>query len=280
MKTAWGWGALCSYCLLSAGCELAIPFETIPEGTGGSSGSAGSSQTTTTSGSGAGGGSSTTTTGAGGTGGSTNPTPCLDDAGCNDGIECTEDICQSGFCVFSYLWEGTTPPSVSDVPDDCKRIVCLGPSLTSVVDTTQTPADPDPNDCMELTCDDAGNVVVAPADEGSTCAPNEQCKIHQCKDGICTSFNINEGVVVMDGGADIPEGSGDCRDTVCQNGQPALVPNFLNCYDMVPGNCTIRPCSANGICGAILTAPAGTPCDNDGNGTLNSVCNGSTSTCP
>lgn len=287
---------LVSLSAISAGCFLTGgPFEDADSGgAGASTGGTGTGPATSTSSGNPGGGGAggsvggspgTTTSTTGGSGGGTGGTggtgggsvECMNDNACIDGIECTEDKCENGSCVYNHPWEGQTPPNVIDTPDDCFKPTCIGNTLMDVVDKTQAPGDPIPGDCVAPACDDGGTLGMAPANENGTCMPNEPCKVHQCKSGVCMPFNINEGVVIQDGGNNIPQGSGDCRDSVCKSGTATLVPNYLNCYDAYPDNCNIRTCDGNGICGGLVIAPAGTPCFN---GMNNSMCPGNSGTCP
>jgi hypothetical protein len=106
------------------------------------------------------------------------------------------------------------------------------------------------------------------------CEDMNPCTVDTCSAGTCSYASVVTGTVIDPGDKNLPSGSGECRDLVCDNGQAVLVPNFLNCADQVPGNCNIRPCESNGVCGLLQLAPAGTPCDTNGDGTFDGACDG------
>lgn len=232
------------------------------------------------------GGATTTTSMGGATGGSTTstggslPPECSTPADCVDSNPCTSDDCVADECVHASASEGVTPPGVSDSPNDCVRPVCHNGALMNAPAMDQVPMDSDLTDCTAPSCDANGQIGSAPVADGISCGMATACSTGSCSSGNCTKVSANEGMVIQSGGSNIPTGSGDCRDLVCQGGSEVLKPNFLHCADGVPGNCNIRPCGSDGICGSLQLAPAGTPCDNNGDGTLNSQCDGASSSCP
>jgi hypothetical protein len=269
-------------CALGAGCQLLVTFETVPEGTGGG----GSTSSTTTQGGGgadttAQGGDTTTGTAQGGdtttTGTSTVSGMCGTPADCDDGKPCTDDLCDGGKCVHTHINEGMLPPGVTDPPSDCLKTVCEAGEVVEKLDKGQAP-DTDLDDCTNTYCLNDGSTMTDPTNEGQPCLPdlNDPCKQNVCVNGMCKAVNLNEGVIIDPGDKNLPSGSGECRDLVCDSGQAVLVPNFLNCVDQVPGNCYVRLCQGNGLCGLIQNAPAGWPCDLDGNGSppYNGQCDG------
>jgi hypothetical protein len=268
-------------CALGAGCQLLVTFETVPEGTGGG----GSTSSTTPQGGGgadttAQGGDTTTGTAQGGdttTSTSTVSGMCGTPADCDDGKPCTDDLCDGGKCVHTHINEGMLPPGVTDPPGDCLKTVCEAGDVVEKLDKGQGP-DTDSADCTNTYCFSDGGTMTDPANEGQPCLPdlNDPCKKNVCVNGMCKAVNINEGVIIDPGDKNLGSGQGECRDVVCENGQMVLKPNFLNCADATPGNCNIRPCESNGICGLLQLAPAGWRCDLDGNGNLpyNGQCDG------
>src|SRR4051812_41317138 len=95
----------------ACGCELAVTFESIPEGTAGAGGSTahggGGSGTTSATAGGAGGRG-----GAGATGGKMTTTTPMCSTGCDDQRPCTDDSCVDDVCSHTPN-EGTIPPQNS-----------------------------------------------------------------------------------------------------------------------------------------------------------------------
>lgn len=99
---------------LGAGCELLVPFETVPEGSGGTGGAAGEA----------------------GTGGAA-PQSCRSAEDCDGAGPCSAASCQNGQCAFTAVNEGATPPAVEDPPGDCLKPVCHGGALVDAPDPAQ-----------------------------------------------------------------------------------------------------------------------------------------------
>jgi hypothetical protein len=267
------------------GVSCLLDGSPITEGSGGSGGSGATTTTGTAGGNNGGGGTSPAggggTSPAGGNGGSTSSTTTMPECGapadCDDGKPCTDDLCNGGTCAHTDIKDGMPPPGVDDPPGDCLKTVCEGGEAVEKLDKGQGP-DTESADCTNTYCVDGGGTMTDPANEGQPCEPdlNDPCKENVCVLGVCKAVNINEGMIIDPGDKNLPSGSGECRDLVCENGEDVLKQNFLNCIDQVPGNCNIRPCQSNGICDLLQTAPAGTPCDLDGNGNLpyNGKCDG------
>jgi hypothetical protein len=263
--------------LASAGCFLTGgPLEA--EGSGGGAGSSTGGSSTGTTDPGPGG-----TGGTGGTGGATTTTTttttdpaCMQS--CDDANPCTADACQAGTCVNEPVSDGS---ALEDLDlKDCKKPVCHGGVITDDPDPNQVP-DPSQDGCSDPFCN--GTVPSSvPKNDGGLCAqqPADLCKEAICFSGTCNEQSKPEGTVAIEGGNNIPTGSGDCRDYLCLGGALVPYPNYLNCADTNPGNCNIRPCDQNGICGTLQGAPPGIPCDSNGDGVIDTVCNGIGTGCP
>jgi hypothetical protein len=238
---------------LGAGCQLLVTFETVDEGGGG--------------------GATTTTT-------TTAMTDCDSAADCDEGNPCTADTCESGLCVHSPTNEGVAQNDFD--LQDCKIPVCHGGVITDDPAPTQTPA-PSPDGCSTWSCN-GSQPTSMPINEGGSCdlQSADPCVTGVCSSGVCAMQNQPDGTVVDPGDTNLATGAGDCRDVVCNGGTSVLQPNFLNCADTIPGNCNIRLCGQDGLCGALQAAPAGTPCDSNGDGMFDSVCDGAGSpdVCP
>lgn len=255
---------------LCGGCELLVPFETVPEGSGGAGGT-GATGGTSTSGGSSGGGASTTT--------STGPASCQVAADCDAQNPCAKADCVNAECAYSPVNEGTTPPGVADPPGDCIRPVCNGGVLVEVVDKEQSP-DTDPTDCTSTFCLDEGGTQTDDANEGELCGqqPADPCKKSACQSGACVVQGLPDGTVVDPGDTNIPSGGTDCRDKVCEAGVVVSKQNFMNCQDPTPDNCLVPSCNMSGVCltgAATMNAPAGFPCkkQNGQNGTCDSFGN-------
>jgi hypothetical protein len=249
-------GLTCAGCLIDGG-----PFE--DAGAGGAQGPGGSTTTTGT------GGSATTSTSTG-TNGCTN-------AECDDGNPCTVDGCPSGTCEHALVSDGT-PLEDLDL-NDCLAPVCVGGVEVQEVDQSQSP-DLDPLDCVVADCLATGRIQTVVKTDGELCGdpPTDQCKKRACSSGACLLEDLPDGTVIDPGDTNVPNNGSDCRDLVCQNGSPKHVPNILNCQDLGPTNCYAPDCTPRGQCkadaGLAILAPAGYPCDSDGDGSLDGECDG------
>lgn len=280
--------ALAPGCLLDSG-----PYAS--ESTGGAGGNPTGPGGSTTSQGGSGAGGSTTSqggSGAGGSGGSTTTTtttgmtgtPCDTPTDCFDDRPCTKDLCQDGFCANPFEAENFAPPGVDTNLNDCAAEVCDAQgTLKKVPMDTQAPVnDDDPctvqycagtaavvtevlNDqtpCGVGACDvsacQAGTCVHKNADNGTSCGQMTSCSSNLCQEGLCV-FDTKPNGTVIDSGV-----GGTCLDSVCQNGSPVNVPNFENCNDPNPNNCTVPSCSAAGACGNGVPAPDNFPCSAGG----------------
>lgn len=153
-----------------------------------------------------------------------------------------------------------------------------GATTTALPECTGNAECDDTNLCTADTCEE-GTCSNVPTGEGRPCGqqPAEPCQQSVCMSGMCVLQNLPDGTVVAPGDKNIPSGAGDCRDGVCIGGATTLVSNFLNCVDPVPANCVVPTCTMAGQCmtsGGASPAPAGYPCDSDGNGSLNGTCDG------
>lgn len=134
----------------------------------------------------------------------------------------------------------------------------------------------DSNPCTADTCV-AGTCSNVPTGEGRPCGqqPAEPCQQSVCMSGMCVLQNLPDGTVVAPGDKNIPSGQTDCRDGTCVGGTLTMVPNFLNCNDPGPGNCAVPSCNSVGQClsgAGAMDAPAGFPCDTNGDGSLDGEC--------
>jgi cysteine-rich repeat protein len=221
----------------------------------------------------------------------------IDELGCNDDNDCTQDICggEAG-CEFVALSD--TPCDDGDAcsaTDKCTDGVCAGKGIECM----------DGNPCTEDVCDAvfgcAFNPINAACDDGDACTLGDACMDGSCAPGVaidcddgngCTDDSCGEAGCVNSANANACDDAnactqGDaCANSVCQ-GKDALTcndgeactddgcdpttgclhtGNAQPCDDADP--CTLGDSCAEGTC----TAGAGAiPCD-DGNPCTDDAC--------
>lgn len=285
---------------LALGCELIVPFETIPEGAGGSA------TTSASSGASSGASSSTSDTGPGGTTTSDMPPcamECCSDLDCATSADlCQVVSCQAGKCVAETIVTGDAP---TQIPGDCKRVSCEGGIATSVNDATDT--FDDGNDCTNDECNNGlpntnetggGSPCVFELGAGICngkgkcvqCTSNAHCPIEKpkcntnyflCIPSTCDNNDLDPGESDQDCGGDCPP---------CDTGQSCMVSS--DCASNACGAETkacLAPTCSDGIkngdegdvdCGNNCAArcAAGQGCDND-NDCISGRCTGPSGVC-
>ena len=171
---------------------------------------------------------------------------------CDDGVDCTEDICDEDADACMH----TTDDSVCD-----DGAWCNGAETCDDVNGCQAGTSPDCNDGVDCTvdsCDEDNDVCVSiPSD--MLCDDTNACTDDRCSPGIspdatgCTHTNLENGASCSDD--NVCNGNETCRDGMCQAGAP------LFCSDDNP--CTVNYCAPAAGC-MVEPAPEGTSCS-DGN---------------
>lgn len=198
---------------------------------------------------------------------------CATDVDCDDGNDCTDDVCDGGLgtCSHSNIAPGTAcgDPTISDCtdPDTCDGTgVCQANDLPIGLICTD-----DGNDCTDDLCDGAGACLHPSRADGSTCADEgNDCTDDVCSVGVCTHSNLPSDTPCGDpttndcSDSDICDGLGGC--------QPNDVAAGIVCTDDL-NECTDDVCDGAGSC----THPdlaAGTLCTDDLNECTDDVCDG------
>ena len=219
---------------------------------------------------------------------------------CNDGIECTDDVCnlqgdcsypvKAGWCLIAGVcWEvGAVDPSnqcmicdpassktawtkangrscddgdLCTFEDTCNNGFCQGQSYTCQVE----------DECVISTaCDGLGGCQEVKRDDGTPCTDDgDICTLDQCVGGRCTHPTAPDGHPCDDD--NLCTQTDTCIDGVCVGSNPKECQVEDPCRDS--GACN----PATGLCD-LAALPEGAPCD-DGNAcTQNDYCRNSTCT--
>jgi hypothetical protein len=215
---------------------------------------------------------------------------------------CHKRTCSIGICGIFLAEEGT--PDATQVPGDCKAVVCDGqggtktvadgndrpddknactddvctgdvPEHPPVADGTPLPVQ-DPGDCRRVLCDGKGGTrleydVLDIPDDGTLCT------LDLCADGQPSNPAVAAGTACADKGGKVCDAAGkcvdcnsgtDCASGVCQSSKCVAA----SCADKVKNgdetgvDCGGKKCAG---CGAGLPCKTGTDCkdgvcDNDG----------------
>lgn len=159
---------------------------------------------------------------------------CESDLDCDDGNECTDDVCQEdNSCAFIPNTEPCDDGDICTENDVCGGGVCAG---TEIADcgSCETAADcNDLNSCTDDTCVD--NACVYTANDANTCDDNDACTLNVCSNGVC----LSNPITCSDGN--------ECTDDVCTDGVCSNPVNDSNsCSD---GDvCTSGDVCDNGVC--------------------------------
>ncbi len=191
-------------------------------------------------------------------------------APCDDGNPCTaNDICNGNVCANGIpLADGS--PCQSE-RNSCELAVCLTGSCTpvaSLVDGTQCEDDDDP--CTSDICQ--MGTCAHPIAPGTPCEGDDDCTEDACNSaGVCEPITV-----LMDGLPCSPDSEG-CTLDICQSGSCShpLAPAGSPCES--DGNeCFEDACSEFGDCVPTAPAPDGTECTDDGNACRSDLCMGGT----
>ncbi len=162
---------------------------------------------------------------------------CTNAGDCDDGNDCTEDVCNGSSVCENNPLTGTTCDDglFCTESDECTAGVCGGsPRDCSAED----------DDCNVGTCDETGDACVPqPANEGGGCADGLFCTVGDtCSDGVCS------GAPRDCSGAGGPCATGTCdEDANACVGEP--VGDGTSCdisFCQVGGTCTGGNCTGTG----------------------------------
>ena len=152
--------------------------------------------------------------------------PCSKAADCDDGSDCTVDLCSDGACSHTAGCSGDTP--------ECCGTECAACCVDGDCD--------DGLPCTADTCEAGGCGHSSICD----CVDAEDCGGGECCDGACLGCC---------GDADCEDGDG-CTDDVCVDGG-CTHPDHV-CPDDGDA-CTVETC-ADGVCGPVALCPVGELC--------------------
>jgi len=172
--------------------------------------------------------SSYTPTGSGPTE-SPHTTGCTSNTQCNDGNDCTTDLCSAGVCQNAVQPNGT---ACSDDSNLCTDDVCMAGLCTHPANTASCPDDGD--SCTDDVC--TAGVCTHPDNGSCGCSSDSECDDGNvctgdtCVEGACSNVALNDGDSCTDDGD-------SCTNDVCVAGV---------CTHPDNGSCGTSPCA--GLC--------------------------------
>ncbi len=188
-----------------------------------------------------------------------NADPC-DGVNCDDGDDCTADLCIDGSCSNLIVVDGSACANGSGscqagecvIPDGCDGVVC-----------------DDDNECTSDSCSDgvcsydsapdgqlcnggagsceAGNCEASNACEGVNCNDGNECTADSCLAGSCVYTDVADGTSCA-------AGSGSCESGSCQAvdlcaGVNCDDDNFCTNDSCADGTCSNAPVANGTVCG-------------------------------
>ena len=190
---------------------------------------------------------------------------CQSDAQCDDGNQCTVDVCNDGAC--------SNPNQQADFAcDQGGGSVCDG-------NGNCVECNSDAQCAMGEVCTENACVPEAECMMDLDCADENQCTVDVCFDSACSNPNAEPGATCDQGGGSVCDGQGNCvacntdadcaMGEVCTNNECVLEAECMMDSDCDDGNdCTADSCTA-GQC-LNPNQPADTDCTSGGG----SVCDG------
>ncbi|MFQ5591429.1 MAG: hypothetical protein ACE5HE_09725 [Phycisphaerae bacterium] len=186
---------------------------------------------------------------------------CVTDADCDDGNDCTQNICTGGICTYPAEASGTScggaPVGPCDAQDTCDG---AGVCQTNFAAAGTACGDPNSSECDDPdTCDGTGGCLANTLPDGTTCSDDGlACTLDECAAGACIHSPRPAGTPCgdpSDTGCDNPDtcdAFGVCRSN--------LEPAGAACGDPTDTECDgADTCNGNGVCLANVR-PAGTAC--------------------
>lgn len=158
---------------------------------------------------------------------------CINDAGCDDANECTDDTCSDGTCVNSNDDTNTCTDGNECTDDTCSSGTCV-----STNDDTNTCTDG--NECTDDAC--SSGTCISTNDDTNACTDGSDCTSDVvCVSGVCAGTNLPVGTTCDDGlfctTTDECDGGGTCVGS----GSPCLGRNPYCCEYL--STCGPAPCS-------------------------------------
>ncbi|MBR9676119.1 hypothetical protein GOV05_03865, partial [Candidatus Woesearchaeota archaeon] len=177
---------------------------------------------------------------------------CASNNDCDDGLFCTDNICDQGTCAFPQTNPRDSRDCTTDYCDETMDLFihdtngCQGCSFDWECF--------DGNPCTQNVCN--RGICTSSNNDGATCNDNDLCTVSDfCRDGACLS-----------GSSLICDDSRSCSQEVCITNlgcvydmEECVCNNDLDCNDNDP--CTIDECGP-GTCTPPRIAQSGTPCNN------------------
>lgn len=237
---------------------------------------------------------------------------CTSPAECDDGEECTLDLCDQGECKNNA--DDTIVPAQGSAID-CKQEICSAGRKSQIANNAETPTDNVP--CTADTCV-GGSPVFAPND--GVCGQPSDCKALVCDPQGNLGNPDNDGCSAINDDNNVPDDNASCTSDSCSNGTPIHIADNTVCAGTsgetatcvletcdpndalaTPGTgcavnfddgacddgnfCTDDACDpngagANGVTGCTTTPNAGQPTQIDGNCQLEVCNNGNPSQTP
>gem|GEM_PF-5225515 len=179
----------------------------------------------------------------------------------DDGLPCTDDVCQAGVCVHNDDDTNACSDGVNCTDDACVAGACVStPIDCSFLD----------GECTIGVCNEStGTCEAVSANEGGACTDDgNPCTDDVCEAGVCVHINDDTNVC-SDGDA--------CTNDACLAG--ACIGTPVDC-SALDGDCTVGVCNpSTGQCQAQATNEGGA-CTDDGNACTDDVCQAGVCTHP
>ncbi len=195
---------------------------------------------------------------------------CGTDEDCDDGSECTDNVCNAGVCTYPPEPPGTScggpPGGPCDAQDTCDG---AGACQSNSAPAGSACGDPNSSACDNPdTCDGAGVCDSNTEPDGTPCGDDGlECTLDQCNTGVCTHVPRPAGT-----------GCGDPSNTDCDDPDTCdaagvcranLQPAGASCGDPASTECNgADTCDGSGMCstniqpvGAACGDPTDTDCD-------------------
>lgn len=218
---------------------------------------------------------------------------CGNDADCDDGNECTDDVCNTGTCENVANTAACDDGDSCTLDDACSNGGCAGTPDPGCAECTTDADCDDGNACTNdvcngvvcantantAACDDGDACTLSDACSGGVCAGTpdpacNECTIDDdCDDGdVCTDDTCNAGTCEsIANGAICEDGDACTVDDTCDAGVCAGSP--LDCSDL-SDDCNTGECdAATGTCEQVASNE-GAACDDGDDCTVDDVCSG------